>query len=287
MPASVRRIHKNPMPGLSKLLYTAVTLIMAAVLALVATDTWRTHAYIKKNGREGVLLVGQKYNDSRWAEPVPLKKIHAYTATLAPNYDVVITTDQELAPRTQVFIRHLSLNDPEIDRQTGIFRPITGRIRLRTPADGTPVAIDPTVPLEKAVEKAMGNQPASQGVKPGQTGPDLRRSSATFVLGGANDGVFELIWNNSRATEWIVLGLALFLLQAFAINAWTLPWRKTRPCDEDKDFVHPSLGRIEPDTPRPPVTRIAFKPKPRETEDGPTEPAEPDPVDRTLRLPRK
>ncbi len=275
------------MPGLSKLLYTAVTLVMTAFLAIIAIDTWRGHSYIKANGREGVLLIGQKYNNSRWAEPLPLKKVHSYTATLAPNYDVVIATDQELAPRSQIFIRHLSLNDPEVDRLEGIFRPLSGRIRLRTPEDGKPLAIDPTVPLEKAVNKAMGNQRAPEDGRPAQTGPDLSLASAAFLVGGSNDGVFELIWNNTRATEWIALGLAVFLLQAFAINAWTLPWRKPRPCDEDKDFIHPSLDKIEADAPKPPVTRIAFKPKPKDPENEPDKPAEPDPVDRTLRLPRK
>lgn len=273
------------MPGFNKILYTVLSLILAALVAIIATDVWRSHAYIKDQGTAGVLSIGQKYNASRWAGPLPLKKLHVYTATLAPNHQVLIETDQNLAPRSQVFIRHLALNDRTIDRLDGSLRPVSGRIRMRTPADGVPVGIPTTAPLDKAVGKAMGN-PAPPSVPAGHN-PDLSQNAASFLVGGANEGTLELIWSNSGAGEWIALFFALFLLQSFAINAWTLPWRERKACDEDKDFVHPSLASIDADAPRAPAAKIAFKPKPKAPEDRPGRPEEPAAPAPELKLPRK
>jgi len=274
------------MPSLNKILYTLVSLILAALVAVIATDVWRSHAYIKDQGTEGVLTIGQKYNASRWSEPLPLKKLHVYTATLAPSYQVLIETEQDLAPRSRVFIRHLALNDMTVDRLDGSLRPVSGHIRIRTPADGAPTGVSTTAPLEKAVDKAMGNQPAAPA--PGSLySPNLSQNAAAFLIGGAKDGTLELIWNNSGPGEWIALFFALFLLQSFAINAWTLPWRERKPSDEDKDFVHPSLESIEADAPRPPVAKIAFKPKPKDSGEAPAASAEEAAPERTLKLPRK
>lgn len=276
----------HPMPSLNKIFYILISLILAALVALIATDVWRSHTYIKNQGTEGVLIIGQQYNASRWAEPLPLKKLHVYTATLAPSYQVVLETDQKLAPRSQVFIRHLALNDMTADRLDGFLRPVSGRIRMRTADDGAPVAVAATAPLEKAVNKAMGNAEAAPA--PGLFyAPDLSRNAATFLIGGAKDPTLELIWNNSGPGEWIALFFALFLLQSFVINAWTLPWREKKPCDEEKDFVHPSMQTIEADAPRAPVTKIAFKPKPKVSDPEPVKPAEDSAPERTLKLPRK
>jgi hypothetical protein len=274
------------MPGFNKILYAVLSLILTAFIALIAMNVWRSHAYIKEQGAEGVLVIGHQYNASRWAEPLPLKKLHVYTATLAPNYQVVIETDQSLAPRSQVFIRHLALNDRAVDRLDGFLRPVSGRIRIRTSADGAPVVADPTAPLDKAVNKAMGN-PQAAPVPGAFHAPDLSKNAAVFLIGGAKDGTLELIWNNSGPAEWIALFLALFLLQSFAINAWTLPWRERKPCDEEKGFVHPSLETIEADAPRAPVAKIAFKPKPKDPAESPAAAAEEAAPERTLKLPRK
>jgi hypothetical protein len=250
------------MPSLAKIFYTFASLILTALIAMVSTDVWRSHAYIRTQGVEGVLSIGQKYNASRWAEPLPLKKIHVYTATLATRYAVLLETDQDLAPGSQVFIRHLALNDSTVDRLDGFLRPVSGRIRMRSPAEAKP--------------------PGEATAAP----PPLGKNAAAFLIGGANDGTLELIWRNSGAGEWIVLFVTLFLLQAFAINAWTLPWRVRKPGAEDKHFVHPALRAIEAGEPPAPVAKIAFKPKPPDA--GPAgSAAKLSATERTLKLPRK
>lgn len=246
------------MQSLSKLSYIGATVVLAALLGAVGFETWRSHDHIRLNGHEAALVVGLQYNASRWAEPLPLKKLHSYTAKLSPNFDAVIETDQQLAPRQQVFIRHLPSGDTSDRGPLSFLRPISGRIRLRAPTDGVPSAVDPTAPLDHAVNLAMN---AKTGASAVVSAPDPNRPTVAFLIGGANDSTLELIWNNSRAGEWVLLGLGLFLLQAFALNAWTLPWREFKPCDEDKDFVHPSLETVEPDAPRPAVKRIAYKPR--------------------------
>ena len=247
------------MQSLNKLFYIGATLSLAAVLGAVGFEVWRSHEHVRLNGREDILVIGLQYNASRWADPLPIKKLHAYTAKLSPNFDVVIETDQQLAPKQQIFIRHLPSGDFSDRGRLSFLRPISGRIRLRAPTDGTPATVDPTAPLDHAVNLAMTGKEDAPKVMPA---PDLSRPTVAFLIGGSADSTLELIWNNSRAGEWVLLGFGLFLLQAFAINAWTLPWRETKPCDEDKDFVHPSLATIEPDAPRPPVKRIAYKLKP-------------------------
>ncbi|MBC8009919.1 MAG: hypothetical protein H7067_07460 [Burkholderiales bacterium] len=173
-----------------------------------------------------------------------------------------------------------------MDRLDGFLRPVSGRIRIRTPADGAPVGEASTAPLDKALNKAMGN-PATASAPGSAYIPDLSINSAAFLIGGAKENTLELIWNNSGPGEWIVLFLVLFLLQAFAINAWTLPWREQKPCDEDKDFVHPSMRTIEADEPPAPFAKITFKPKPKDPADNPDGPAKEIAPERTLKLPRK
>lgn len=272
---------------MQKIFYFFSTLILGALVAAVAFDLWRTHTYVQANGREGTLVVGQRYNASRWATPLPLKKIHTYAARMAPNYDVVIESDQELAPKQQIFIRYLTVDASQAAAMATRFRPVSGMIRLRTEADGTPVAIEPTGPLDHMLAKAMGT-PAKAPTTVDTKRPAFKETGkgSPFLIGGANDNLLELVWNNSSATEWIFGAIMLFLLQALAINAWTLPWRKFRPCDEDKSFVHPTLVAIEPDAPRPSPKPIAFKPKSRDAApETPSAPAQTsDPV---LRLPRK
>ncbi|HSI14020.1 MAG TPA: hypothetical protein VK961_18375 [Chthoniobacter sp.] len=275
---------------MNKTLYLIVSLVITGLLATLSIDVWRSHEFIKTQGIEGTLRIGQRYNTSRWAEPLPLKKIHVYTATLAPNHAVIIESDQDFGAGQEVFIRYLQRSTRSSPNNSPYLRPIPGSIRLRTEADGTPLKIDPTTPQERLLEKAMGSAaaPPSSTRIDGTVDPNPAQPATAFLVGGANDGVMELIWNNSRAGEWVLLGLALFLLQAFAINAWTLPWREYKPVEQDKDFVHPSLEHREPDAPRAPVARISLKPKPAVPE--PESPVKSEPVretDHVLKLPRK
>jgi hypothetical protein len=275
---------------MNKAFYLIITLVITGLVAAISLDGWRSHDFVRANGHEGTLRIGQRYNASRWAEPLPLKKIHAYTATLAPNHEVIIESDQDFNAGQQVFIRYLDRGANYTPLGNIKLRPASGSIRLRTEADGTPLKIDPTAPMEHVLDLAMGSSPnpttSSRPDGSVATNPELRPTA--FLVGGANDSVLELIWNNSRAGEWALLFFALFLLQAFAINAWTLPWREAKHSDEDKDFIHPSLEQVEPDAPRAPVTKIAFKPKPKAPDSEASDKTEPaNDTDRVLRLPRK
>ena len=271
---------------MNKIFYWIASLVITALIAVFAADAWRSHEHIRTQGREGTLRIGQRYNASRWAAPLPLKKIHAYTATMAPNYEVILESDQDFTPGQQVFIRFLERSSQPTPCDNLFLRPVSGRIRLRTEADGTPAKVDPTAPLDRALNLAMGSQstPAPTG---GTVAATPSQSATFFLVGGANDGTPELIWNNSRAGEWVLILLLLFLLQAFAINAWTLPWRPHKPADEDPSFVHPSLKKVEPDASPTPVTRIAFKPKPKEPPESAAKPEVASETDHVLKLPRK
>jgi hypothetical protein len=271
---------------MNKTLYLIATLVIAGLLAAVTIDVWRSHDFIKTQGIEGTLRIGQRYNASRWAEPLPLKKIHAYTATLAPRFEVIVESDQYLTPGKQVFIRHLELGGKPAPETSHLLRPLAGSIRLRTEADGAPAKIDPTAPLNQALDKAMGT-PAASSRTEGSTATNPDQKPVAFLIGGANDGLFELIWNNSRAGEWVLLLFVLFLLQAFAVNAWTLPWREYKPLEQDKEFVHPSLEQIEPDAPRAPAARITLKLKPAVPEPEASVLPEPVSTNHVLKLPRK
>ncbi|HSI07180.1 MAG: hypothetical protein ACAH89_11440 [Rariglobus sp.] len=272
---------------MNKTLYLIASLVIAGLIAAVTIDVWRSHDFIKKQGVEGTLRIGQLYNSSRWAEPLPLKKIHAYTATLAPHFEVIIESDQDFTPGKQVFIRHLELGRKPAPETSHLLRPLAGSIRLRTEADGAPAKVDPTAPLNLALDKAMGTPTASSKAE-GSVATNPNQEPVAFLVGGANDGLFELIWNNSRAGEWALLFFMLFLLQAFAINAWTLPWREYKPLEQDKDFVHPSLEQREPDAPRAPATRITLKPKPVVPEpEVSVKPEAASETDHVLKLPRK
>lgn len=272
---------------MNKTLYLIITLVITGLISTLTIDVWRSHEFIKTQGVEGTVRIGQRYNASRWADPLPLKKIHTYTATLAPHFEVIIESDQNFSPGQQVFIRHLELGRKPAAETSNLLRPLASNIRLRTEADGAPATVDPTAPLDHAVDKAMGTQTSSVRTE-GSVATNPEQKPVAFLVGGANEGIFELIWNNSRAGEWALLGFTLFLLQAFAINAWTLPWREYKPLEQDKDFVHPSLEKVEPDAPRTPVTRIAFKPKPAAPEPKPAiESESARETDHVLKLPRK
>lgn len=272
---------------MNKTLYLIATLVITGLIAVLTIDVWRSHDFIRKQGIEGTLRIGQRYNATRWAEPLPLKKIHTYTATLSPRFEVIIESDQDFAPGKDVFIRHLKLGGMPAPETSRLLRPLSGSIRLRTPADGSPDPVDPTAPMNRALDKAMGTSTSSARAE-GSVATNPDQQPVAFLVGGTNDGLFELIWNNSRIGEWTLLVFALFFLQAFAINAWTLRWREYNPHEQDKDFVHPSLEQVEPDTPRTPAARISLKPKSAVPDPEPS--AKPEPgheQERVLKLPRK
>jgi len=184
---------------MNKILYLIATLVIAGLVTALTADLWRSHDFVRTNGHEGTLLIGQRYNASLWSEPLPLKKIHAYTATLAPNYEVIIKSDQDFVAGQRVKIRHLKLGTQFPTSDNRFLRAISSNIRLRTEADGTPASVDLTAAGAHALDKAMGTNSAAW--HDGSVATNPSQIATAFLVGGANDGIPELIWNNNRAGE--------------------------------------------------------------------------------------
>ena len=261
------RLLALPLPLPMKKLFTLLfSLGLLAALGWLGWNTWQATRYFQDNGREARLVIGKRYNASRWMEPVPLKKIHTYTARLEPKYDVLVETDQDLKENDEIFIRFLTRDVAPPVLQFSV-RPLVNSIRVRTEADGSPVKIEDTDIFDRLVDKAMGPPAEGVYVRPravAEQAPSHEKPTVPFLIGGAQDSTWELIWNNTRAGEWIVCGIWLFLVQAFLLHAWSLPWTSRPAGTERKDFVHPSMRRIDADAPPPPSTKITYVPKPEE-----------------------
>lgn len=247
---------------MKKLFYYLVALVVFGCVALFAFETWKTTAYVRTQGREAAVVIGERYNASRWSAPLPLKKIHIYAATLAPNHGVVIESDQELVAGRQYFIRYLTRDDTPGAPVTWL-RPLPGKIRLRAPDDGAPSKIDPTALLDRVVASALGTShvdetrpnPAASHALPGR-----HADWVPVLFGGAGDHLLELIWKNSQPAEWLAVFFALLFVQFALVSAWAHPWRKRRSPSLRKDFQHPAMRTIAPDPPAPPVPRLQLKP---------------------------
>ena len=251
---------------MNKAINLIISLGLAFVIGWLGWNTWQTTRYFQDHGREGRLKIGRIYNASRWAEPLPLKKINTYTAQLEPKHEVLIESDQQLPENTTVFIRFLS-RDLGSSISTFSVRPLVNTIRLRTAEDGSPVKIDDTDAFDKLVDQAMG--PVGPGVyvraRPqAEAAPDRAKPTVPFIIGGAQDSTIELIWKNSTVGEWVVYGLLILLFKIWFIHAWSLSWRAPRSVTERKDFVHPSMRRIEADAPAAPSAKISYVPKPEQ-----------------------
>lgn len=270
---------------MKKTLYIILFLIFASALAILVFDIWSTTRTIQLTGRAGSLKIERQYNASRWSSPVPIKKIHAYTATFAPNYPVIVETEQQLVAGREYFIQFVTREQAQAVRDQAL-RPIAGSVRLRLTEDGNPSGVASTAAMDTILAKAMGDAPAA-----GVTGPAEAtvRNSVPFLFGGVNDSTLELIWNNSAFGEWAVLVVLLLLTKVMLINAWFTPLRARRVKADRTDFVHPSLRRIDADEPPAQPQRIAIAPrpvavKPEESGQGtpPGTPSHP-----PLKLPRK
>ncbi len=249
---------------MKKILWFVFGFALAAGFGAVVWNSWQTAAYFQENGREGLLLVGRKYNASRWSSPLPIKKIHSYVATLAPDHEVLIESDQSLKDNEEYFVRFLLRDNATAARELSI-RPLVGTVRLKSEADGTPVRLADTDIFDRIVDKAMGPPAEGVYVRPRETAEAAPRSdipTVPFVFAGANDSVIEIIWNNSGVGEWILAGLWLIAIKMVVLHAWVTPFdpsRKSR--SERKGFVHPTMRRIEPDAPATPSAKISYTPK--------------------------
>lgn len=250
---------------MKKILWFLFALALVAGLGNVLSNTWETTKYFQDNGREATIKVGRKYNASRWISPVPIKKVHSYVATLTPNHDVVIETDQSLKENQEYFIRFLFRDEALVAREKSL-RLLVGTIRLKSEADGTPVKLADTNIFDRAVDKAMGPPAEGVYVRPrevAENAPAHDKPTVPFILAGAQDSTLEIVWNNSGIGEIILVAVWLLVIKTIALHAWATPFKPNRPTgSESKNFVHPSMRRITRDAPDAPSAKISHKPKP-------------------------
>jgi hypothetical protein len=250
---------------MKKIFWFLVSFAIAAGLGAVLHNTWKTTEYFQSQGREATLKVGKKYNASRWSSPIPLKQIHAYTATLLPDHEVLIESDQDLAEGKEYFVRFLT-RDVAAEGRALSRRALVNTIRLKSEADGTPVKLADTDLMDRAVAKAMG--PPAEGVyvaprAVAEAAPDHAKPTVPFLIAGAKSPAWEIIWNNSTTGEVIVAVAWGFVAAFFFLHALSTPLLPGRGnLSERKDFVHPSQRRIDPDAPDAPSAKIKYKPSP-------------------------
>jgi hypothetical protein len=251
---------------MKKIFWFLVALALSAGLWKVLNNSWETAKYFQSNGREATLKIGAKYNASRWTEPVPIKKVHSYVATLAPSHEVLIESDQSLTQNEEYFIRFLFRDEAVAARQMSM-RPLVSTIRLKAEADGTPVKLADTNIFDRAVDKAMGAPAEGVYVRPppvAENAPVHDKPTVPFILAGAQDGTFEILWNNSGIGEIIFVAAWLMLIKMIVLHAWVTPFTNRPAGSESKKFVHPSMRHIKADAPEAPSQKIAYTPKPAE-----------------------
>ena len=249
---------------MKKLFWFALAIALAAYLGVILKNTWETTEFFLANGREATVKVGKKYNESHWAEPLPIKKISAYTGTMADTHGVLIETDWALNEKQTYPIRFL-LRDVAAEARRMSVRELSNNIRLHTKEDGTPVTLQDTDLFERALDKAMGPPAPGVHLRPrpvAEAAPDSTAPTVPFLIVEPGALAWQVIWSNTQAGEWAVLVAWLLTLQWLFTHAWGLPWRSAlRPKADKKDFVHPSLRRIEADRPDAPKAKIAYKPR--------------------------
>lgn len=249
---------------MKKILWFAFGFALIAGFGAIIWNSWQTAVYFQENGREGTLLVGRKYNASIWSSPIPIKKINSYVATLAPDHEVLIESDQSLKDNEEYFVKFL-LRETAAEVRSRSIRPLVGTIRLKSEADGTPVRLADTDLFDRIVDKAMGPPAEGTYVRPREVAEAApRRDVATvpFIFAGANDTAVEIIWNNSGVGEWILAGLWLIAIKMIILHAWVTPLNPGRKSkSERKGFVHPTMRRIEADTPATASAKITYTPK--------------------------
>ncbi len=246
-------------------------LLFAAGLAFglghIGWNVWHTTRYFEEHGREATLVIGERYSTARWSQPIPFKRIHLYTARLEPDHEVVIETDQELAPNSTIPIRFLSRDAAEqIDRFS--LRPVANTVRLRSDADGAPVRVEATNAFDRLIGRAMG--PPAPGVhvasRPNvrEAAPARDKPSVPFLITPPGAGTWSLLWQNSRALEWIAFGFGVMAVQSLLGAAWARQKAAMKKSSRDADFVHPADRRIDAAPPPEASKKLSYVPKPDE-----------------------
>ncbi|MCU0791672.1 MAG: hypothetical protein MUE42_02195 [Opitutaceae bacterium] len=250
---------------MKKILWFALGLGLLAAFIAIASNTWHTAAYFQAHGRDGVVVIGAKYNTSLWSKPLPLGKIHSYVAVLAPDHELILETDRDLPQNGEHFVKFL-LRDTAVTARDYSVRPLVNTLRLKSAADGTPVRLADTNLFDRIVDKAMGPPAAGVYVRPRETAeaaPTRTAPSVPFVFAGAKDDTWELVWNNLGFGECLLAAFWLLAIKVVLLHAWAIPFDPNRPVGaERKDFVHPSLKKIEPDATPAASTKLSYVPKP-------------------------
>jgi hypothetical protein len=84
-----------------------------------------------------------------------------------------------------------------------------------------------------------------------------------FVFAGAKDDTWEVVWHNMGFGECLLAAFWLLAIKVVLLHAWTVPFDPNRPVGaERKDFVHPSLRKIEPDATPAASGKLSYVPKP-------------------------
>jgi hypothetical protein len=213
---------------MKKTFYILASLILGGFIVMFVVNVWQGIAYVQTHGRAGTLVIGER-SGVAWAHPLPLKKIHTYSAVFAPNYQVVVQSDQELVEGREYPIRFLTRDKAQAAPMT-LLRPIPGSVRLRNASDGAPAS-------GQMLQSALA---AAAGVPAG---------FVPFLLGETSDNALELFKRNSHPAEWFALILALLCFKVLVSRAQAHPWRVASPKPPQKDPVHPALRRIDPAPP--------------------------------------
>jgi hypothetical protein len=240
-----------------------IGLLLLTALGWFGHNLWQTTRYFADNGREATLVVGERYNTSYWATP-PLKKIHTFTALLSPRHEVLIETDRELSPGESVPILFLP-RDLAANLRAYSLRPLVNSLRLRTERDGAPVRIEDTDPFDRLVDRAMGPPAPGTWVRErpvAEAAPDRGKPTVPFILGTPGDAPWTLLRRDLRVGEWLALGFFVLAIQWFFASAWENQRAASRPDADRRDFIHPSLRRVDAAGFEPSQAKLTYVPKP-------------------------
>lgn len=239
---------------------------LAVAIGQLGWNLWQTTRYFEENGREATLVIGKRYNAERWSAPVPLKKIHTYTAKLQPKYEVLVESDQELKDGEMRTIRFLT-RDVARGLVDYSIRPMANTLRLRGAEDGAPVKIEDTALFDNLVDKWMGPPAKGVYVRPravAEAAPSNEKPTVPFVFVDAGDNTWKILWSNSRVQEWLIFGLGLLSVQSLLIAAYDRHKEAGALKKLGKGYVHPSLRKIEADAPESPAKKLTYVPRPDE-----------------------
>lgn len=239
---------------------------LAVAIGAVGWNLWETTRYFEAQGREATLVIGKRYNAERWMSPVPIKKIYTYTAKLEPKYEVLVETDQDIKDGETRQIRFVT-RDLAAGLTDYSIRPLSNTLRLRGADDGSPVKLEDTALFDQLVDKWMG--PPAEGVTVrkyavAESAPTQGKPTVPFVFTSAGDSTWDVIWTNSRAQEWLLLGLGLLCVQSLLIAAYDRQKDSAQAKKRGKNFVHPSLRKIDADKPDAPSKKLTYVPRPDE-----------------------